>query len=240
MLASEPSVTEEKFDEIEGLFSILDKPWKLVAQGSRFGLNGAKFFIKVLVTFLVMNVLIVFYSLYEIIVNFEYNKLLYLILIIIIAIGFISYAMKKAYQYVTSEVLKLLYKNLSVLFKSFCSILVEEIGKSIKKNPNRSKIDFSKTLNITSMINDNFEQTPKLLKKGLILLIGRVPFLSIVTEHFEIFMQGDSEQMNIKMYGKADSFINEFLTKNLNTSWYFQTITLNFLILFLLIYLSTG
>ena len=109
----------------------------------------------------------------------------------------------------------------------------------------QGKVDLSdnqltKALDFGKMVNSKYQKIPKFLRKGIILILNRIPFVGMIVDLKEDILKGNKVEASSKLYNKMDVFISDSIFGNNNTKLVWWLLPLNIIILFILIKLKIG
>lgn len=233
--------TEENEENNNKLLEIINKPYKLILQGGKHGVRGARRFFSVVFLFLIANIFMVFYAINRIIATgFGFGKTFMLVIIFLAGIGFTIYAGYRTYQYVVIDTIRVIYENSSSLFKRISDLIISNVEKVFTGKKDVKQSDVKKALNFSKMVHEKYQKVPRFIRKGLIMVLKRVPFVGMLADLQEEITSGNSSVASAKLYTKVDGFISGTVFGNNNTKWVLWLLPLNILILYLLIRWNIG
>lgn len=90
------------------------------------------------------------------------------------------------------------------------------------------------------MINSRYQKAPSFLKKGIILILNRIPFAAMLLDLQDDILNGKKVEASKKLYIKMDDFISNILFGNNNTKWIYWLLPLNIIAVILLIKFKIG
>lgn len=223
------------------LIELLDHPWKLIKEGSKLGINGVKRFFTVLFLFTLSNSILFVYSIIRLIkTDFEYSKIIFVLLVLLIGVGITIYSAYRTYQYVVIDTLSVIYKNLESLFKKITEMIIDQVEKLIKGKVNLTDTQLTKAIDFGKMINSNYKKMPRFLRKGIILILNRLPIVGMVSNLKTDIISGNKLEASTKLYNKIDGFISESIFGSNNTKWIWWLLPLNIIISLILIKSQIG
>lgn len=223
------------------LIQLLDHPWRLIKEGGRLGVHGVKRFFTVLFLFSVSNTILFFYAISRLFsTNFEFSKLFFVFLVLIIGLGVTIYSAYRTYQFVVIDTVRVIYENLSALFKKIADLIIDKLANSWQGKVNVSDHQITKALDFGKMLNSKYQKIPRFLRKGILLILNRIPFVGMIADLKEEILSGSKVEASAKLYHKMDSFISESIFGNNHTKWVWWLLPLNIFILFILITLKIG
>ena len=223
------------------LIQLLDQPWRLIKEGGKLGVNGVKRFFTVLFLFSITNTILFFYAISRLfLANFESGKIGFVFLVLIIGIGVTIYSAYRTYQYVVIDTIRVIYENLSSFFKKISELVIDKVEGSLKGKVNLTDNQLNKALDVGKMVNSKFQKTPKFLRKGIILILKKIPFVGMIVDVKEDILNGNKIEASTKLYNKMDGFISDSIFGNNNTKWVWWLLPLNIIVLGILIKLKIG
>jgi len=225
------------------LLELAKDPFKLVLEGAKYGITAYKRPILLLLLAFLSGAIVFFFGMYKFfVVGAELVNLLYILVNIAASSILIGFMLFSAYNFLILDVMRVINKNLNPLYKKLCSILIEKIALLIEgENVDLNK-DLKTTVNIALIIDEYFQKIPKLIRKGVTLLLKRVPLIGMLTE-LKAEILNDKEKASTLLFTEIDSFINESIFGNLKSAWTMQwlkTITITFIIQILIIITRIG
>lgn len=218
------------------LLTLLDHPWRLIKEGGKLGVNGVKRFFTVLFLFAISNTILFFYALKKLFAtNFEFSKLGFVFIVLILGLGITIYSAYRTNQYVIIDTIRVIYENLSSLFKKISELIIDKAEGLLQGKVDLTDNQLTKALDFGNIVNSKFQKTPKFLRKGIILILNKIPFVGMLLDLKEEISQGNKQEASAQLYGKMDDFISNTIFGNNNTKWVLWLLPLNILILFLII-----
>ena len=223
------------------LLQLLNHPWRLIKEGGKLGVNGVKRFFTVLFLFAISNTILFFYAIKRLFsTDFEFSKLMFVILVFILGLAVTIYASYRAYQYVIIDTMRVIYENLSSLFHKISELIIDKTEHVFKSKGKVSDNQLQKTLDFGKMVNSRYKKTPKFLRKGIILILSKIPFAGMLIDLKEEITNGNKVEASSKLYNKMDGFISNTIFGNNNTKWVWWLLPLNLLVLLFLIKSKIG
>ena len=220
--------TSEKQENAQQLLSLLDSPWQLVKNGGKYGVSSVKRFFIVLFLFGVCNTLLFFYAVVRLFSSgFTFGKLLFVFLVLIIGIAVTVWASYRTYQYIVVDTIRVIYENLSSLFKKLTDLLVDKAEGVFDGNVNLSNQEFSKVIDVKETVYQTYDILPGFLKKGVVLILTKIPIVELLTELKGDITSGNKTTASSKLYNKLDGFITESIFGNNNIQWLWWLLPLN-------------
>lgn len=172
--------------------------------------------------------------------DFSVSKLFYLVLILIIGIACTVYATYRTYQFVIIATMEVLYKNLSSFFEKISELIIDKVEHLLKGTNRLSSEKLKSALDLRKMINSRYQKAPSFLKKGIILILNRIPFAAMLLDLQDDILNGKKVEASKKLYIKMDDFISNILFGNNNTKWIYWLLPLNIFAVILLIKFKIG
>lgn len=223
------------------LFHLLDRPWKLILQGGKHGVKGVKRFFTVLILFMIANTYMLFYAIKTAINSSSgFGSMFTIFLVFLIGIGFTIYAGYRTYQYVVIDTIRVIYENVAPLFQKISELIIGSVEGLFSGEKNIKESNVKKALNFSKMIHDKYQNIPGFLRKGIIMILSKIPFVGMLVDLQEEISSGNNASASAKLYTKMDGFISGTIFGNNNTKWVFWLLPLNILILYLFIKWKIG
>jgi hypothetical protein len=198
--------------------------------------HGAKRFFSVLFLFSLSNtVLFLFAIVRAFSTDFAFSKLLYLFLVLVIGICFTIYAAYRTYQYVVIDTMRVVYGDLAPYFQKVSEHLVDKVAGTIQGKVGLSDEQLTKAMDLGNLINSKFTGTPRFLRKGIVLILKRIPIAGMLLDLKEELSMGNKQAVSAKLYTQVDSFISGSIFGKNNTNWVWWLLPVNVLVLLLLI-----
>lgn len=194
-------------------------------------LKAIKWFIIVLITFGLSNIILFIVSLIKY-GNRPFGESgFWLLIILFVGLIFTAVAFYCTYKYILIDTLNIAYKYLTPLFKKVC---VKIIDKAISGgNKLLGKQDIGSVLNVGSLMVEVYgKKLPKYVRKGVVFILKRVPFSTFLFNMQDELKseKKDAKALSEKLYFELDSYIiNTFLKKN-SMRWMFWFLPLNIII----------
>ena len=214
------------------LLELLNHPWKLIKEGGKFGVNGVKRFFTILFLFSISNTILFFYSISKLFsTDFEFSKIFYAFLVLVIGLGITIYASYRTYQYVIIDTMRVIYENLSSFFKKISELIIDKSEGLFQGKADLSDNQLTKALDFGKIVNSKYQKTPAFLRKGIILILNKIPFVGMLIDLKEDIVKGNKIEASTKLYSKMDGFISGTIFGNNNTNWVWWLLPINILIL---------
>jgi hypothetical protein len=231
----------ENEEENNKLFQLLQTPLSLLKEGGNLGITGVKRFFTVLFLFAISNTILFFYSVIRLFsTSFEFSKIGYVFLIFILGVGITIYAAYRTYHYVIIDTLRVIYENLSSLFKKIAALIIDKVAGLFERKKEVSEDQLTKALDFKKMVNSKFQIVPNFLRKGIIRILYKIPFVGMILEVKDDIKKGNKAEASVKLYTKMDNFITEYIFGSNNTNWVWWVLPANIIVLFVLIKLKIG
>lgn len=225
----------------EKLIQLLHQPWRLIKEGGELGVTGVKRFFTILFLFAFSNTALFFFAVTRLIAtDFEFGKLIYILLVLALGIGITVHAGYRAYNYVIIDTIRVIYENLTPFFKKMSAMIVDRIEARIKGKKEVSEDEFKKVLDFGQMVNTQFKKTPKFLRNGLIVILKKIPFAKMLNNIKADILSGDKAKASELLYSKMDSFISETIFGGNNTRWVLWLLPANIVLIVVLILNKIG
>ena len=138
------------------------------------------------------------------------------------------------------QLLQLIYESSSTIFQKISEFIVEEFQNISIQTTNISNSKLSSFLKLGILVNSKFEKSPKILRNGIILILNRIPFASMVTDLNLISTTASKEEATVKLFQRMDTFIRESIFNSNNTRWVYWFFPLNIFIVIFIIKILIG
>lgn len=231
-------VSDEKGSK---LIQLLESPWKLIKDAGSFGIRGVKRMATIVVVFSFTNIALFFYALASMFSNtFDASKLSYLMLVTAIGFAITFYAGYRAYQFLLVNALSAVYKSFTPLFEKLCAKIIDKAEIALSKKENLTNPELSKAIDYGHLVNEHYNSLPGLLKSGANIILNKIPFRDMLLELNRDIKEGNKEDASIKLFMKADGFINEYYFGKNNTKWVYWLLPLNIIIQVLIVKFKIG
>jgi hypothetical protein len=223
------------------LLELLNHPWRLIKEGGKLGVNGVKRFFTVLFLFAFSNTILFLYAVSRLFsTDFEFIKILFVLLILIIGLGITIYSAKRTYQYVIIDTMRVIYENLSSFFHKISELIIDKAENLFQGKVDLTDNQLTKAIDFGKMVNSKYQKTPIFLRKGIIMVLNKIPFWGMLIDLKEEILRGNKVEASTKLYNKMDVFISDSIFGNNNTKWVWWLLPLNIIILIVLIKLKIG
>ncbi len=234
------SLSTEKVDEIMDknleLYNAINNPWLLIRKGGSLGIKGVGRLIGIIILFAISNIVLFFLFPFIkfFVVEYKQENIVFLLIILIAGVSFTSLAGYKAYKYVILDTVRIIYENSEQLFLKLIGLVVNKLDELAKSKVDLNNANLKKAINFTQVVNEKFKKAPKIVQKGIVLILNRIPLTELVTEFKEDIMSGNKEEVTIKLHRKIDGFISETIFGGNNTNWIFWLLPLNLITIIIL------
>jgi hypothetical protein len=155
-------------------------------------------------------------------------------------VGITIYAAYRTYHYVIIDTLRVIYENLSSLFKKIAALIIDKVAGLFERKKEVSEDQLTKALDFKKMVNSKFQIVPNFLRKGIIRILYKIPFVGMILEVKDDIKKGNKAEASVKLYTKMDNFITEYIFGSNNTNWVWWVLPANIIVLFVLIKLKIG
>lgn len=233
--------TVENEENISKLFDLLNSPVKLILNGGKLGVTGIKKFFLTLFLFTTANTILFFYAISRLfVVPFEASHIFYVILVFVIGLGVTIYAQYRTYHYVIIDTIRVIYENLTPFFEKISAILIDKASGVFKGSEKTSDTQLAKKVNIGKLVNSSFKKMPKILRKGITLVLSKVPIIGMLMAIRNDIVNGDSTIASNKLHQQIDGFISNTIFGNNTIKWIWWLLPLNIIFLVFLIHSKIG
>ncbi|NHN25996.1 hypothetical protein FIA58_009950 [Flavobacterium jejuense] len=223
------------------LLELLNKPWRLIKEGGKLGVNGVKRFLTVLFLFALSNTILFFYAISRLLsTDFEFTKIVIILLVLLIGLGITIYSAYRTYQYVIIDTMRVIYENLSSFFQKISELIIDKVENLFQGKVNLTDNQLKNALDFGKMVNSKYQKTPKFLRKGIILILNKIPFVGMLIDLKEDISKNNKLEASTKLYNKMDRFISDSIFGNNNTRWVWWLLPFNIIILLVLIKFKIG
>ncbi|WGH76260.1 hypothetical protein P8625_03590 [Tenacibaculum tangerinum] len=223
------------------LLELLNYPWRLIKEGGKLGVNGVKRFFTILFLFAFSNTVLFFYAISRLLsTDFEFIKILFVLLVLVLGLGITIYSAYRTYQYVIIDTMRVIYENLSSFFHKISELIIDKAENLFQNKVDLTDNQLTKALDFGKMVNSKYQKTPKFLRKGIIMILNKIPFVGMLIDLKEDISQGNKVEASTKLYDKMDGFISGTIFGNNNTKWVWWLLPLNIIIIIVLIKLKIG
>ena len=140
----------------------------------------------------------------------------------------------KAYKFIILDTIRVIYENSEHLFLKLIGLVVHKLDELVKNKVDLNNANLKKAINSTQIVNEKFKKAPGLVKKGVVLILNRLPLAELATEFKEDIISGNKEEVAIKLHQKIDDFISDTIFGGNNTHWIFWLLPLNLITVIIL------
>lgn len=229
--------SEANEEQNEQLFRLLDQPLQLLLNGGQYGVGSLKRFFGVVVLFCITNVLLFFYALIRLFMGgVEGSKMTYLGLLLLLCIGICVYVAYRMYQYVILNVMEMIFNNLKGLFQKLCSLMIDKAEGLWNAKAGTSGAALRQAINFEDLLNNRFVRMPRILRKGLSMVLSKVPLLGMLADLENEILGGGKEAASQRLYEKMNQFVVDTIFANNDTKWVWWMLPLNIVIVIMLIH----
>lgn len=213
---------------------------ELIKDAGRQSLKAIKWFIIVLLSFGLPNIIFFIISLFKY-SNRALNESS-ICLFIVLFVGLIStaFALYCTYKYILVDTLHIAYKYLTPLFKRICVKIIDKVISG--GNKLMGKRDIEKALNVSSLMIEVYgKKLPGYLLKSVLFIVKRIPFSDFLFNMQDDLKGGgkDSKALSEMLYAQLDVYITNTFFRNNSMKWIVWFLPLNIIIqTILLIYIK--
>ena len=211
-------------DISEDIVALLENPSGLILQGGKYGVKGVAKFFLIVILFAIVNFIILVYAFFRgVSSTMDSANLVYVGLILGVGVIATVFAGFKAYNYVRTDALRVVYEKLRPYFPGLCRTMVDRVmqQKIDLNNPN-----VKKTLDFYSLFNQYFQKVPSMIRKWLFRKLDKIPFMTFLREMQSDLVHGNREVVAMRIYEKSDALISEGFEGN-NNRWILWLLPLN-------------
>jgi hypothetical protein len=232
--------SQENTEKANKLSELMDHPWQLITQGGKLGVTGIKRFILIFILFSFVNSVLFIYGLVQFITTgASPNKLVILLVLALLGVGATAYAAYRAYQYAFIDVVRVIYENMSGFFQKICAIIIDKVWAIFQDKTKLNNKQLEKAINIGEIVNEQYKKMPRLLKRGITLVLSKVPVVGTLMTLRNELVEGGKEKASHKLFEKMDGLIGDFFQAN-NTRWVWWLLPLNIVVMYVVIKLKIG
>ena len=215
----------------ERLFDMLQSPLKMIREGGKFGLKTARTLFLTVFGFGILNFILIIYATIRMFGgDVSTGKVLFLLLMLVVAVGLTVFAGYRAYQMALMDILGLVYRKSENQIRNLCSRIVDK-GINVQSSSN-----LGKSINLKDWVNELFGRLPRVFQRLLIFVLDQVPVTAIYREVQTDIQTGNTEGAKDKFYVRVDQYIMETFFETNRTIWLLGLFIINILIQGAIIY----
>jgi hypothetical protein len=204
----------EREERQKQILALLNQPWLLLKKGGALGINGVKLFFRVLMFFSISNIILFNYATIRLFsTDFTFIKILVVLLVLLIGIVATVYSAYKTYQFVIIDTLRVIYESQVSFFQKISELVIDKVETALKGKVNLSANQLQNTLDFVKIIDSKFQNTPKVLKKGALLVLNRIPFVDMIIDLKESIQKGKKMEASVKLFDKMGLYQYPYLEK---------------------------
>lgn len=240
-MESENQEFELTNEENSKILELLEHPWRLLKEGGKFGIDGVKKMFTHAFLFGFTNFFLFLYAIYRFFASeLSVPHAGYILLVLAIGVGITAYAIYRTYNYLIINTLGALYANSSSFFQKIVAGIIDKVDGLIDGTKEVTDAQLQKAISLGNMVNEKYAKMPGLFRKGMNLLLNRIPIVSMVMEIKGDLKTGDKAGASIKLYTKMDNFVTESIFGSNNTNWVWWLLPLNVVISLIIIRWKIG
>lgn len=238
--------TQNEIPEIENeknasLLELLNHPLELLRNGSKFGITGFKRLLTNGFLFGASNLVLFLYAIYRTFATeLAGSHFGYVILVLLIGIGFTAYAISLTYKYIVINVLSAVYENSTSLLQRATTGIIDRVDGMLDGTKEMTDAQVQKAVNVGSIVNDKYAKAPRILKKGITMVLNRIPLVGMLMDVKEDLVAGNKTTANDKLYNNIDGFLTNSVFGTNNTKWVWWLLPLNIIISLVIIFWEIG
>jgi len=218
-----------------------DNLWDLLLEGRKMDLRGVKRFFFVLVLFAFTNIGLFYFSVLRLFaVGFDWGKVPPVLLVAAMGIGVSLYALYRGYQYAVIDAIRVMYINLEPFFRKIAEIVIDQTEEILKGKREVTDKDLAKALDWSKMVNEKFQRLPFFIKRGLIMVLKRIPLVGILVSLSQEVSPEDKAALSNRLFERMDGHIQGSIFGANNTWWIAWLYPLNVLFILLFILFKIG
>lgn len=217
------------------------KPLKLLSNSGKAGLRAVKNFALILALMVVSNFVFIALSLYKYFAgDAPVGAIGWVFICVLIGVACTAFAAYRGYQFLIIEVMHQLYKSMRGIFEKLSLDLVDKTASLMQKKEEVGQEEFNKEISITALVKEKYSKTPRLFRRGLLLLLNRVPLFPFIQEiHGEILAERKDTAAK-KLHNSLDVFIEEQVFGTNSNQWMLIIYLINVLASMLIITYKLG
>lgn len=197
-------------------------------EGGKQGLKGVKRFFIIIFLFTFTNFILITWGLYLLFTGTSSDVTSNLMMVLIGLAG-TGYAAYRAYQYAIVDAVKVIYQRLQPFHQKLCDIVVDKAAVLIQSEKKVSNNLLSEVIDVSKILDDSLSQLPFFIKKGVLAILKKIPFIGMVIQVKDEIENGNKPQASIMLFKQVDEFILGLFSKN-STSWILWLLPLNVII----------
>ena len=221
------------------ILELLEKPMLLLGRGANLGVKGVKRLVLIVLLFGITNTFLFLFALISAIrADIVFNQMPFLLLVLVVGFGLTFFAGYRAYRFAVINALSLVYGGMTPTFRKLSSAIVDKGGDAYDGKREIEDDKLSKSIDVGNILNERFERTPELLRKGIGFILNRLPFMTMLTDLKSEIQGGDRQKASETLYSRMDLFITEKIFGGNNTKWVYWLLSLNIFIQLIIIVLK--
>ncbi len=230
--------SDPKTTELWGMFG---KPLKLLANSGKAGLKAVKSFALILVMMIVSNVIFLSLALFKYFSeDTPTNAISWVVICLLIGFACTAFAAYRGYQFLVIEVMNQLYKSMRGIFEKLSDTVVEKTSILMQKKEEIGPEEFNKEISLIAIVKEKYSKTPRLFRRGLVLLLSRVPLFPYIQAVHNDIAANRNEVATKKLHGSLDSFMEEEIFAKNSNQWMLIIFLINVLACMLIITYKFG
>lgn len=217
------------------------KPLALLKSSGKAGVKAVKGFVGMLALMAVSNVIFLIITLYRYFGGAApAGSISWVLISFLIGIVCMAFAAYRGYQFLIIEVMHQVYRSMRGVFEKLSETIVEKTSTLMEKKDAVNQEEFSKEVNLVLLVREKYGKSPRLFKKGMVLLLGRVPLFPFVQAVQEEIASGRKEEASKKLHGSFDAFMEEEIFGKNSNQWMMVIFVINVLACMLIITYKLG
>ncbi|MBF0575786.1 hypothetical protein [Dysgonomonas sp. GY617] len=204
---------------------------QLFKDAGKQSLKALKWFIIVLISFGLPNIIFFILSLFKYGSKPFAESSLCIFGVLLIGLLSIFLSLYITYKYLLIDTLSIAYKYLTPLFKKVCVKIIDKVISG--GNKLIGKRDIEKMLNIGSLMIEVYgKQLPSYVRKSVIFILSRVPFSDFLFKMQDDLRSGrkDSKTLSEMLYFQLDEYIVNTFFRGNSMKWMLWFLPLNIII----------
>lgn len=214
------------------LLKKLDGPWKILKNGTMFGIGGIKRFSVIVLLFAVMNLFLFGIGMYTAVTNnFSWSTIGILFIMILLGSAFTLWAGYRSYRYVFINILSKIYENTNQYQQNMCAEAVLRAGRIFSGEEHVTNEKLEAAVDWGNRIYDAYGQIPVFFQSGITQLLKRIPVTAFLLSMKEDIKAGNNKLAADKLHALVTDFINAHFFSTNNTRWLLWLIPLNVILM---------
>jgi|GEM_PF-2321331 len=192
------------------LIGMLGHPLRLLRNSGKEGLRALRNFFIMLVLFVLSNMIFFALGLYSYFTgDAETGAIGWVFVLVLIGIVCTALAAYRGYQYLIIEMMHQIYRTMDGVMRKLCNSIIDKVRVLLNNSHEVGQEKFEQQINLTVIVRERYRSSPRLFRKGLIMMLSRIPLFPFVQELHDEIEAGDRAASSKKLHLKLDGFIEE-------------------------------